>query len=150
MSTANAVINEYEIVIIIRPDLDEAAIQEVANKIESVITDNQGQILVKDDWGQRKLAYPIKKHLKGHYFVISFIAPPELITELERRVRITDDIIRFLTVNRADAVDVPTRLRQAAEQRRLREEEAKARAEAEARGGGRDEDDEEFDEEYDD
>jgi len=137
--------NEYEIVFIIRPDLDDATTLEVIEKVESVITENGGHALTRDDWGKRKLAYPIKKHLKGHYVLVNFLAPAELIDELERRIRITDAIIRFLTVKRFDLVEVAPRLEQAAEQRRLREEEARARAAARALAEDEDEDEDEDD-----
>ena len=116
--------NEYELVIIIRPDLDDAPTNEATEKIEAIVSEGGGHLLVRDDWGKRKLAYPIGKHLKGHYVLLGFLAPAELIAEIERRIRITDAIIRFLTVKKFDAVDVEPRLLQAAEQRRLREEEA--------------------------
>jgi small subunit ribosomal protein S6 len=129
--------NEYEIVFIIRPDADDAATLEVIEKVEAIITENGGHPLTRDDWGKRKLAYPIKKHLKGHYVLVNFLAPAELIIELERRIRITDAIVRFLTVKRFDLVEIEPRLEQAAEQRRLREEEARARAAAEEAASAR-------------
>lgn len=120
--------NEYELVLIIRPDMDDAPIYDIVTKLEAVITENGGHLLTRDDWGKRKLAYPIDKHQKGHYFLVNFLSPSELVKELERRVRNIDDVIRFLTVNKFDEVDVEPRLVQAAEQRRLREEEAARRA----------------------
>jgi hypothetical protein len=68
---------------------------------------------------------------------VNFLAPAELIIELERRIRITDAIVRFLTVKRFDLVEIEPRLEQAAEQRRLREEEARARAAAEEAASAR-------------
>jgi small subunit ribosomal protein S6 len=126
--------NEYELIIIIRPDLDEAAVTAAIEKIEGVISSNEGTVLIREDWGKRKLAYPIKKHIKGHYVLINFIADPLMIMELERNVRIMDSVVRFLTSKIGTAVDVPLRLEQAAELRKRRaEEEARVRAEAEAR-----------------
>ncbi len=124
--------NEYETVIIFRPDLDDAKTYGIAERLESVITENGGHLLFRDDWGKRKLAYPIQRHLKGHYLLLTHLAPAELVMELERRIRIEDNIIRFLTVKMADAVDIEPRLEQAAEYRHQQEIEAKARAEAEA------------------
>lgn len=121
--------NEYETVLIIRPDLDDAATYGVVEKFEQIISGNGGHLLIRDDWGKRKLQYPIAKHLKGHYLVISHIAPPSLVTELERRIRNEDAVIRFLTVQQSEAVDVPTRLEQVAELKRKREEEERIRRE---------------------
>ena len=121
--------NEYETVVIIRPDLDDTTTYGLVEKFEQVITGNGGHLLIRDDWGKRKLQYPIAKHLKGHYLVISHIAPPSLVTELERRIRNEDSVIRFLTVQQAEAVDIPTRLEQVAELKRKREEEERLRRE---------------------
>lgn len=121
--------NEYETVVIIRPDLDDPTTYGLVEKFEQVITGNGGHLLIRDDWGKRKLQYPIAKHLKGHYVVISHIAPPSLVTELERRIRNEDSVIRFLTVQQAEAVDIPTRLEQVAELKRKREEEERLRRE---------------------
>lgn len=126
-------LHEYETMIVIRPDLDDAITTGIVEKLEGVVTDKQGTILLRDDWGKRKLTYPIAKQQKGHYVMLNYLVGPDVILELERRIRIDDNILRFLTVKVAEAVDVPTRLEQAAEQRRVREVEAKARAEAEAR-----------------
>jgi small subunit ribosomal protein S6 len=122
--------NEYETVIIIRPDLDDTATYGIVEKLEQVVTGAGGHLLIRDDWGKRKLQYPIQRHLKGHYVLLSHLAPPSLVTELERRIRIEDSIIRFLTVKLADAVDVPVRLEQVAEQRRLRAEQEQRRRDA--------------------
>jgi len=122
--------NEYETVVIIRPDLDDAITYSLVEKFEAVITENAGHLLTRDDWGKRKLAYPIAKHIKGHYVLLAHLAPPALVTELERRIRNEDSVIRFLTVKIADAVDVPGRLEQVAEQKRIREEEERRRREA--------------------
>lgn len=136
--------HEYETVIIVRPDIEEAATLALVAKMEAVITENQGRVLLRDDWGQRKLAYAIGKHQKGFYSLLNYTAPADLVEELERKIRIEDNIIRFLTVKIAEMVDVELRERQAADQRRQRaEEQARARAEAEARAaqGGYDGDD---------
>lgn len=120
--------NEYETVVIIRPDLDDSVTYGLIEKFEGVVSGAGGHILTREDWGKRKLAYPIQKHLKGHYVLLSHLAPSDLVTELERRIRNEDTVMRFLTTKIADAVDVPVRLEQAAEQRRLREEQERERA----------------------
>ncbi len=145
-------LHEYETMIVIRPDLDDAVTTGIIEKLEGVVVDKQGTILLRDDWGKRKLQYPIAKQQKGHYVMLNYLVGPDVIAELERRIRIDDNVIRFLTVKVAESVDVPTRLEQAAEQRRVREVEAKARAEAEAREAehhhGHDRDDDEDEPQY--
>lgn len=134
--------NEYETVIIIRPDLDDADTYAIVNKLEGVITAGGGHLLLRDDWGKKRLAYNIDKHQKGHYVLLNFLANPELIKELERNIRIEDSVVRFLTVQRGGCADVELRIAQAADQRRLREEAERARAEAAANGES------DFDDEY--
>lgn len=136
-------LHEYETMIVIRPDIDDAVTIGIVEKLESVISDNQGTMLIRDDWGKRKLTYPVEKHQKGHYVMLNYLVRPGVIAEFERKIRIEDNILRFLTVKVAESVDVPTRLEQAAEQRRQRELEAKARALAEAREAELDRDEDE-------
>lgn len=140
-------LHEYETTLIIRPDLDDPSTYGIVERIESALAENGGTLLIRDDWGKRKLAYAIDRHLKGHYILLNFLAPAELVSELERRIRITDGIIRFLTVRIADAVDMETRVAEAAEQRARREEEAaRRRAEAEAEEAERSDDGDEDEE----
>jgi small subunit ribosomal protein S6 len=125
-------LHEYESVVIIRPDLDDADTYAIVEKVEKILEDNGGKLLIRDDWGKRKMAYVIQKHLKGHYVLFSHLSPAELNDELERNIRNEDRVIRFMTVLIDRDVDVPERMAQAKEERARREAEAKARAEADA------------------
>ena len=124
--------HEYETIVIARPDLDDATVGAVLDKLESVVSDNGGHILDRDDWGKRKMAYAIDKQLKGHYIRMHLAAPATVIAELERRIRLEDQLVRFMTVQLAKAVNVEERAEAAAVIRAAREEEARKRAEAEA------------------
>jgi small subunit ribosomal protein S6 len=124
--------HEYETVVILRPDLDDADTRENIDRLETIIAENSGTMLIKDEWGKRKLAYPIANHLKGHYVLFNYLASASVLVEVERRIRINDKIIRFMTVKLDEDVDVPTRIATAADERARRAEEAKRRAEAEA------------------
>lgn len=126
--------HEYELVTIFRPDLDDAAMKVDVERIEGVISENGGTLLILDDWGKRKLAYPVRKHMKGHYVLFNFLSTANLIIELERNLRIIEPVIRFLTSKIGDSVDADVRIEQAAEQReRMNEEAERIKAEAEAR-----------------
>jgi small subunit ribosomal protein S6 len=126
--------HEYELVTIFRPDMDDAAMAVDVERIQDTITENGGTLLILDDWGKRKLAYPVRKHLKGHYMLFNFLSAPTIILELERNLRIIESVIRFLTSKVGDSVDADVRIEQAAEQRqRMSEEAARLQAEAEAR-----------------
>jgi small subunit ribosomal protein S6 len=122
-------LHEYETTLIIRPDLNDADTTGIMERFEASLEENEGTLLVRDDWGKRKLAYTIAKHNRGHYVLFSFLSNTGTILELERRIRIDDRVMRFLTVRVADSVDVPARMAEAAEQREKLAEIAAKRAE---------------------
>lgn len=124
--------HEYETIIIIRPELDDAVTRAVIEKLEAVITDNGGHLLDRDDWGKRKLSYLVDKQLRGHYVRVHYVCHPTLVTEFERKIRIEDNVIRFMTIRLATYVDLEQRREAAIVARKQREEEAKRRAEQEA------------------
>lgn len=125
--------HEYETTVIIRPDLDDADTVAIIEKLEGIIGTQGGHLLLRDDWGKKKLAYTIQNQAKGHYTLLNHLSPADLITELERNIRNEDRVIRFMTVLMDRAVDVPDRLERAAEVRAQRAAEQKAREEEEAR-----------------
>lgn len=93
--------NKYESIIIINPSLEEQGIKEVITKFTDLINSN-GKVENVDEMGRRKLAYEIKKQSEGYYVVYTFEANPELISELERIYRITDSIMKFITIRKED------------------------------------------------
>lgn len=90
---------KYELMYIIRPDLEQEAVEATVEKIKNLITDNGGEILNHDVWGKRRLAYEIAKYNDGIYVVLQYQANAEFNAELDRVIRITDEIIRHLIVN---------------------------------------------------
>ena len=89
--------NKYESVIIINPNLEEEAIKALIEKISNLIN-TDGKVNSVEEIGKKKLAYEIKKNKEGYYIIINFEAKPELIAELERNYRITDEVIKFIVV----------------------------------------------------
>ena len=89
--------NKYESVVIVNPNLEEESIKNVIKKFSDLIN-TDGKVDSVEEMGKRKLAYDIKKFTEGYYLVIKFEAKPELIAELERNYRITDEVIKFLVV----------------------------------------------------
>ena len=89
--------NKYESVIIINPNLDEEAIKALIEKFSKLIN-SDGKIDSVEEIGKKKLAYEIKKNKEGYYIVFKFEANPNLIAELERVYRITDEVIKFIVV----------------------------------------------------
>lgn len=94
--------NKYESIIIINPSLDEQGIKDVITKFTDLINNNNGKVENVDEMGKRKLAYEIKKQSEGYYVVYTFEANPEFIKELERIYRITDSIMKFITIRKED------------------------------------------------
>ena len=93
--------NKDESVIIINPNLEEEAIKALIEKISNLIN-TDGKVSSVEEVGKKKLAYEIKKNKEGFYVVFKFEANPELITELERVYRITDEVIKFIVVKEED------------------------------------------------
>jgi small subunit ribosomal protein S6 len=90
-------LNQYETVFISTPVLSESQIKEAVKKFKKIITDNKGEIVHEENWGLRKLAYPIQKKSTGFYYLIEFQAEGSLIEKLEVEYRRDERIIRFLT-----------------------------------------------------
>ena len=89
--------NKYESVVIVNPNLEEESIKNLIKKFSDLIK-TDGNITSVEEMGKRKLAYEIRKQKEGFYVVIKFEAKPELIAELERNYRITDEVIKFIVV----------------------------------------------------
>ncbi|MEN8227203.1 MAG: 30S ribosomal protein S6 [Bacteroidota bacterium] len=90
--------NQYETVFICTPVLSESQMKEAVSKYKKVITDSKGEIVHEEDWGLKKLAYPIQKKTTGFYHLIEFRAEPDSIAKLETEYRRDERIIRFLTM----------------------------------------------------
>ena len=109
----------YEQVCILRPSLSEEEITRIIDTATQLIQEDEGSIIFLNKWGMRKLAYPIKKESQGYYVLCDFAASPEVVAEIERKFRIDDAVLKYLTVKIADAISA--------------EEIETARSEAEAR-----------------
>ena len=94
----------YEQIYILRPSLSEDEITRVVENTNKLILDDEGAIIYLDKWGMRKLAYPIKKELQGYYVLCDFAASPEVVSEIERKFRIDDTVLKYLTVKVSDAI----------------------------------------------
>jgi small subunit ribosomal protein S6 len=93
---------KYETIFILHPDLSEDDIKSVTTKAQDVISSYKGECFRMDDWGIRKLAYPIKKSARGRYYYLRFDGGSTLIAELERRLRLDDKVLRYQSVNITD------------------------------------------------
>ena len=88
----------YENVMIIRPDVTPAQAEAIAKKFAEVVEANEGKMIKTENWKLRTLAYRIKKHKKGHYFMLGFEGNGNTVAELERQQRYSDDLLRFLSI----------------------------------------------------
>lgn len=87
----------YETMYILQPDLEEETRKALVEKFNKVVTDNGGEIEKAAELGQRRLAYEIKKFRQGYYVQLNYKAEPAVPQELERVLKITDEVIRVLT-----------------------------------------------------
>ena len=88
----------YESVFIARQDISGAQVDQLAESVTKVIQDGGGQVTKKEFWGLRNLAYKIKKNRKGHYVLLNIDGPSSAVLEMERNMRLNEDVIRYLTV----------------------------------------------------
>jgi len=88
----------YENLVIVKPTFTAEEIQASIKAVEETITSNGGEIAATDSMGMRKLAYPIDKNERGYYHVVYYSVAPSAISEIERRFRINEDLLRFVTI----------------------------------------------------
>ena len=88
----------YENLVIVKPTLTEEETQASIAAIEEVLTSNGAEIVARDAMGTKKLAYPIQKNERGYFHVVYYTMAPSSIAEVERRFRINEDLLRFVTI----------------------------------------------------
>ncbi len=94
----------YEQIFILRPSLGEEEITKVIENSEKIVLDQGGAIISQNKWGMRKMAYPIKKEPQGYYVFSDFAATPGAVAEIERKFRIDDAVLKYLTVKISDNI----------------------------------------------
>ena len=90
-------LNQYETVFILTPVLSDIQMKETVEKFKALITENGGEVINEENWGLRKLAYPIQKKSTGFYQLVEFKAQPDFVEKLELNFRRDERVIRFLT-----------------------------------------------------
>src|SRR5262249_51099425 len=96
---------EFETIFILRPDTNQDGIHTVNTRVRSVIEQMGGKLLKLDNWGKRKLAYEVKKQLKGIYLYWQYLGTPGVVEEIERNLRMLDQVIRYYTVKVDEDID---------------------------------------------
>ena len=94
--------NKYELALVVNAKIEDDVRTATVEKAKEYITRFGGTVTEVDDWGKKRLAYEIQKNSEGYYVIITFEANPDFITELERIYRITDDIMKFITIRKED------------------------------------------------
>lgn len=130
----------YETTFITRADMTDDGLKTLHEKLVGILPAYHGELVLTEDWGKRKLAYPIQKEGRGHYSYIVYSGKGDIVHEIERNLRLNEFVIRFLTVNLETEFEPETFRKQRADVHaaaKRREEEREARREernAERRG----------------
>ena len=98
----------YELIFIVQPELSDEETKAVSDRYLQIITAQKGIIIKTEDWGKRRLAYDIKKQSRGTYVLVDFYGPGSMIREIERNLKIDDNILKFITVKTRDSFDPET------------------------------------------
>ncbi len=93
---------KYESMYILKPDMEEEKKDALVKRFSDIVTNNGGAVEKIDEWGKKRLAYPIQYINDGYYVLMTFEAEPTLPTELERNYKISDDVLRYMVINLED------------------------------------------------
>ncbi|MBN1962862.1 MAG: 30S ribosomal protein S6 [Deltaproteobacteria bacterium] len=100
---------EYETTMVMRPDLSGEAIESTIDRVREVVKSQGGKLIAINHWGKKKLAYEIKKQVRGIFIHTQYLGQKGLVAELERNLRISDSILRYETIRTAIEIDATTR-----------------------------------------
>lgn len=92
----------YETLMLFSPEMPGERCQEILAMMSGIVERTGGKVLTEDDWGMRTLAYPVHKQTRGHYFRLEYTAPGETVAEMERNLRITEGVYKFISVKLAE------------------------------------------------
>lgn len=88
----------YETMFIARQDMTPDSVNELSKQLASVIADGEGKVVKTDNWGLKTLAYKIQKNKKGYYVLMNIDAPAPAVLEMERQIRLNEDVLRYMTI----------------------------------------------------
>jgi small subunit ribosomal protein S6 len=107
----------YETVFILPPDLEEGRRKEILDRLDGVVEKGGGIRVKREDWGVRRLAYTVNRNPKGHYYLLDYVGSAQIVAELERHMRMLENVLRFLTVKTDDRADPEAAEKEQAEER---------------------------------
>jgi small subunit ribosomal protein S6 len=97
---------EYETIYILRPDVAREQAERVSNRVQEVVAREGGKLTCVETWGRRQLAYRVAKYRRGIYVYVKYVGVGDLVSEIERNLRMLDDVIKYQTVKVRDGVDL--------------------------------------------
>lgn len=97
---------EYELIYILKPNVDPDDAEKLARRLQEIIASLDGKLTKVDIWGKRKLAYLIDRHTRGIFVYLTFVGYGEIVAELERNLRLSEPVIRYQTIVTADQIDL--------------------------------------------
>lgn len=121
----------YELVYVVSPEVAEDGVNELHERITGIIGQLGGQVEKTDNWGRRRLAYEIGRHREGTYVIVLITGPAELVTELDRRLRVMEQLLRHLVIRMDEEMRKTGRKRE----RRQRKQDKRRAAKAASAGG---------------
>ncbi len=96
----------YETIFITPADIPDEELQALIERYSAIITGRKGILVKVEKWGKRKLAYEIKKHLRGYYILLDFAGQTDVVNEIERNFKIDDKILKYMTIKKEDVADL--------------------------------------------
>lgn len=139
--TQSGLLPGYETTYITRSELSDEGLKAIQERLNGVVAQFGGELVLQEDWGKRKLAYPISKETRGHYTYFVYTGKGDVVHEIERNLRLNDQVFRFLSVNLEKEFNIEGFKKaradqQAAAKRREEEREARREERMAAMGGG--------------
>jgi small subunit ribosomal protein S6 len=107
----------YENVFVVRQDVASAQVEQLTETYETLVKDQGGNVTKKEFWGLKSLAYRIRKNRKGHFVLLNIDAPAAAVLELERNMRINEDVMRYITVRVDELEEGPSPMMQKRDER---------------------------------
>jgi small subunit ribosomal protein S6 len=127
MSVKENTMRKYETLIVLHPDLPEAQVRETIDRARRLIEEGGGESHAMQEWGMRELAYPIRKLNRGYYVLAEYTSSADVVRELERTLKIADEILRFVSV-----ATVTTKQKERPAKARRKAEKAESEAKSDA------------------
>jgi small subunit ribosomal protein S6 len=102
---ASPLVREYETIYILRPDVARESAERIGNRVEEAVTREGGKLTLVETWGRRRLAYAVHKHIRGIYYYVKYLGGGPVVDEVERNLRMLDDVLKYMTVQTRAEVD---------------------------------------------